>query len=301
MRHSPRGEQSTDKCTVTLSPRFFAESQDQSTIPSHVSIDERFSDFWPSAHRLSRSITTTEPLAHEKSFVPSHHDTTSLSGQNESMSDMASPSTTRTELTSPVGHSNLHFSASKTKDTNPRPIKEVQGSRPSISTRIQSPLEDQTATRHTKYVSPPSSAAIVQAALPLFQGIVTPPQNQSHLPNPLASTLVRDALLNYANQLYKCPFEPTPGLAVPPVPYGLTSPQHPYRTQLLPLLRNLKLLHPEYIPILLLLGCVYQAIGDYVASIHENEEILKIDENFVRLAFQPSFAYLSNTDENSTI
>ena len=28
----------------------------------------------------------------------------------------------------------------------------------------------------------------------------------------------------------------------------------------------MKLLHPEYIPILLLLGCVYQAIGDYVGG-----------------------------------
>jgi len=86
------------------------------------------------------------------------------------------------------------------------------------------------------------------------------------VPNPFASTLARDALLAYAHRLFKYPFQPLPLVApilnIGPRNAPSSSPEHPYSTQLLPLLHGMKKLHPKHLPILLLLGCVHYAVGD---------------------------------------
>lgn len=70
----------------------------------------------------------------------------------------------------------------------------------------------------------------------------------------------RDHLLAYAHQLYS------------------TS---PYDQNLLPLLHTLHDLHPCHLPSLLLLACVYYTHHNYKASLHYNQQILTIDENYV--------------------
>jgi protein O-GlcNAc transferase len=55
-----------------------------------------------------------------------------------------------------------------------------------------------------------------------------------------------------------------------------------YRSRLLPLLSNLRALHPRHLPTLLLLACVYHAVGEFDTSLALNEEILSIDPNYVR-------------------
>ncbi|KAI5124687.1 hypothetical protein M0805_004295 [Coniferiporia weirii] len=98
--------------------------------------------------------------------------------------------------------------------------------------------------------------------------------------NPVASSLARDALLVYAHRLFNSPLQPVdPAPAIPVV--DPKSAEHPYTTHLLPLLLELRTLHPRHLPTLLLLGCVYHAIGEYSASISQNEEILRIDGAYV--------------------
>lgn len=96
-------------------------------------------------------------------------------------------------------------------------------------------------------------------------------------PNPLASTVARDAMLVYARRIFHAP----------PVPESEDSSSRAesvksfYRTNVLPLLQNLRTLHPRHVPCLLLLGCVYHAVGDYAESLAINDELLEVDENFV--------------------
>lgn len=109
------------------------------------------------------------------------------------------------------------------------------------------------------------------------------------VPNPHASTLARDALLAYAHRIYNTPFSPSVlGHPIPePLP-ELTSPEHPYTAKLLPLLQNLQSVHPTHLPILLLLGCVHYATGNYTESKLRNEEILSLDGNYVSLHYNAS-------------
>lgn len=128
----------------------------------------------------------------------------------------------------------------------------------------------------------PSSLDYIKTAIPLFKNMTRVQDGvkasvSGNLPNPLASSLARDSMLIYARRMFH----------MPPVPPGLDENARQerikdvYRTQLLPLLRNLHSLHPRHIPILLLLGCVYYAIGDFAESLAVNNEILRIDEKFV--------------------
>lgn len=50
---------------------------------------------------------------------------------------------------------------------------------------------------------------------------------------------------------------------------------------LLPLLHTLAKVHPGHLPTLLLLSCVYYSAGQYELSVHYNEEILRIDPEYV--------------------
>ena len=103
--------------------------------------------------------------------------------------------------------------------------------------------------------------------------------------NPLASALTRDALLMYAHRIYDSLASPLPS-GLSPVPDNSpsmdpTSPDHPYTTQLLPLLLSLRRLHPQHLPTLLLFSCVLYAAGHLNQSLAVNSQILHIDPNYV--------------------
>lgn len=290
MRSSPLATQSTDKRTAHLSPGLVAGVQDPPIIPSLIRVSETLSEFWPSEHRFSGSVTTSEPLSSEGVYLPSDYDTAGLSDQNESTSSLKSPSTVvtdieRTSPTTPVlaGVDPAHPAVISNKAAESNIASAAHG-RQDLLTSTPPSTEAQSFTGNSRFLHhtpQPTRRAVLRAALPLFQSSLSLPPTQSRLPNPLASTLARDTLLTYAHRIFKSPFQPTPGLAISPVVCEPSSPQHPYNTQLLPLLRNLKLLHPKHIPILLLLGCVCHAVGDYAGSLEQNQEILNIDENFV--------------------
>lgn len=104
--------------------------------------------------------------------------------------------------------------------------------------------------------------------------------------NPLASSVGRDAIMTYAHRLYQelgAGSNPSQYIvsAVPvfDVAQNMTSPGD----QLISLLNTLRALHPQHLPILLLLGSVHYSQGSYVASLRLNNEILKIEPQYVIL------------------
>lgn len=78
----------------------------------------------------------------------------------------------------------------------------------------------------------------------------------------LATPEKRDYLLSYAHQLYS------------------SEPQSP---QLLPLLHTLEALHPDHLPTLLLISCVYYSRGELESSLYYNKRLLQIDPSYVSL------------------
>ncbi|EIN13738.1 hypothetical protein PUNSTDRAFT_140213 [Punctularia strigosozonata HHB-11173 SS5] len=100
---------------------------------------------------------------------------------------------------------------------------------------------------------------------------------------PFGNSVARDAMLTYAYRLYETPEHPPPGLSHFPMfnPSPASSPKDVYQAQLIPLLANLRSLHPNHLPTLLLLGCVYHAVGEYQSCLDINQQILDIDPNFV--------------------
>lgn len=160
----------------------------------------------------------------------------------------------------------------------------------------------QPSAREERRVVPPSSLSwlvshFITLGRPESQanpsGSTLSPTRSQNAPNPFASTLARDALLAYAHRVFKYPFQPLPLVApilkIGPRNVPSSSPEHPYSTQLLPLLRGMKKLHPNHLPVLLLLGCVYYAVGDYEASIVQHNDILTIDSSFVGILPTPVF------------
>ncbi|KAI0778188.1 TPR-like protein [Trametes elegans] len=59
------------------------------------------------------------------------------------------------------------------------------------------------------------------------------------------------------------------------------TPDHIYRNRLLPLLLAMRELHPNHIPVLLLLACTYYALGDLETSLSISQHILSLNENYV--------------------
>ncbi|KAL5495255.1 hypothetical protein ACEPAI_718 [Sanghuangporus weigelae] len=128
-----------------------------------------------------------------------------------------------------------------------------------------------------------TASSFVRTALPmLMQSNTLQPSSSGHtVPNPLASTLARDSLLIYAHKIFNSFSIPGSTVDNSHAPSDVTSPDHPYNSQLLPLLQRLRILHPEHLPTLLLLGCVHYAVGNHKESLAVNEGILQIDANFV--------------------
>ena len=106
------------------------------------------------------------------------------------------------------------------------------------------------------------------------------------LPNPFASSLSRDALMAYAYHLYNSPSEPLAGLTATPLINTLAMfthgpPEEVYRLRLLPLLMTLRSLHPNDLPILLLLSCTHYALGEYDSCLRISQDMLRIDPDYV--------------------
>ncbi|TKY86779.1 hypothetical protein EX895_004419 [Sporisorium graminicola] len=88
----------------------------------------------------------------------------------------------------------------------------------------------------------------------------------------VTSPEVRDQLLQYAHGLY------TQGAPQADAAAKGTDKLHP---TLLPLLHTLHKLHPDHLPTLLLLSCAYYAANNYAGSLWYNNQILRIDPNYV--------------------
>lgn len=86
----------------------------------------------------------------------------------------------------------------------------------------------------------------------------------------LATPEKRDYLLSYAHQLYS------------------SEPQSP---QLLPLLHTLEALHPDHLPTLLLISCVYYSRGELESSLYYNKRLLQIDPSYVSLLVDDDFSF----------
>ncbi|GAA5980516.1 hypothetical protein JCM10908_001676 [Rhodotorula pacifica] len=114
-----------------------------------------------------------------------------------------------------------------------------------------------------------SSAATTGVAVPPAAGGAYPPQPQYGIPGQnttaaeyaaLATPEKRDYLLTYAHQLYS------------------TEPHSPH---LLPLLHTLEALHPDHLPTLLLISCVYYSRGELESSLYYNKRLLQNDPSYV--------------------
>lgn len=106
--------------------------------------------------------------------------------------------------------------------------------------------------------------------------------------NPLASSLGRDAVMTYAYRMYQGQQSSAPSSELSAIPVfdplpDMTSSEHVYTSQLIPLLTTLRALHPQHLPILLLLGSVHYAMEDYATSSRLNEEILSLDPEYVSI------------------
>lgn len=103
----------------------------------------------------------------------------------------------------------------------------------------------------------------------------------------LFSTLGRDAILAYAQRLYNEEGVPAPFKLTPTplfTPSQSVKKENIYSSHLLPLLYMLRKAHPDHIPTMLLLSCVYYAMGNYQESLDLNEHLLKIEPQCVRSA-----------------
>ncbi|KAI0932202.1 hypothetical protein AcW2_000893 [Taiwanofungus camphoratus] len=104
--------------------------------------------------------------------------------------------------------------------------------------------------------------------------------------NPFATAMARDAAMAYAYNLYESPANPPPaGLTSLPLAHSNTpivlSTENIYRFRLLPLLTSLRSVHPDHLPVLLLLACTYHALGEYESSLALCFQILAIDSTCV--------------------
>lgn len=129
--------------------------------------------------------------------------------------------------------------------------------------------------------------------LPTAQHPGLPPAPPSIDPHPVAgpgaalsTSLARDAMMAYAYYLYDTPGPGKTPLGLTSVPILHTpphteAPDRVYRERLLPLLLALRDIHPNHIPILLLLACTYFALGDLHTSLAISQQILTINANYV--------------------
>ncbi|OBZ79823.1 hypothetical protein A0H81_01134 [Grifola frondosa] len=149
--------------------------------------------------------------------------------------------------------------------------------RPLLSIDAATSLSSQPLSLHSYGISPVlDQQAFIQALQAANNPVLS-------TPNPLASTLARDAIMASAYYIYDYPNHPYPGLTSVPLstpPPASHTLEHSYRSRLLPLLLALRSFHPHYLPILLLLACTYHVLGDYESSLAISCEMLQIDSNY---------------------
>ncbi|KAA1466908.1 hypothetical protein DENSPDRAFT_766865 [Dentipellis sp. KUC8613] len=140
--------------------------------------------------------------------------------------------------------------------------------------------------------SPLVGGGIIASGLPVSPGLLplvrvqqaASPSQPSAAGNPFADAAVRDAVLNYAYKLFEeSTRSSTSGLSHVPRAAAISrnrSPDETFTAGLLPILSSLRLLHPAYSAILLLLGCVHFSLGDFEASLLVNRQISSTDPNY---------------------
>lgn len=85
----------------------------------------------------------------------------------------------------------------------------------------------------------------------------------------VASPAKRDLMLSYAHTLYS---------------------QDSTSKELLPLLHTIESIHPDHLPTLLLISCVYYTRGELESSLYYNKRLLAFDPNYVRSCLVTSFS-----------
>ncbi|GAA5914406.1 hypothetical protein JCM6882_008223 [Rhodosporidiobolus microsporus] len=124
------------------------------------------------------------------------------------------------------------------------------------------PAQAPSAASHPGAPGHPSSAVAQQQAAPLPVATVSGPGD---LTNPsvlasVASPQKRDYLLSYAHALYA---------------------KDPQSDELLPLLHTIESMHPDHLPTLLLVSCVYYTRAELESSLYYNKRLLGFDPTYV--------------------
>lgn len=237
--------------------------------------------FWPKQRIITKTpmpLSFADRITHLGASRRPHPSSNpgSLSNSSSTIAGSAITTVEDTSYESPIGNKDrggAHSEQDAGPTDTPSPLAPYPGSAPKL------PGPSAARSGGTTYVA----SALIKTALPLLmqsEALQTSSASGT-VPNPLASTLARDSLLVYAHQIFRS--SSIPGALVHPSRRTLdvTSPEHAYNTQLLPLLNRLRILHPRHLPTLLLLGCVYYAVGNFKESLSINEEILQIDEYYV--------------------
>ncbi|CDO71565.1 Glycosyltransferase Family 41 protein [Trametes cinnabarina] len=154
---------------------------------------------------------------------------------------------------------------------------------PAFPAPAPSPAMPPSTSMRARHGHPPGPISLPPLAPPPLPPI--PPAAVG--PHSLFSTsLARDAMMAYAYYLYDSPGPGRTPLGLTPVPIVHSPPEDEspdiiYRNRLLPLLLALREIHPNHIPILLLLACTYYALGDLETSLAISYQILAINANYV--------------------
>lgn len=160
-------------------------------------------------------------------------------------------------------------------------FKFPSSSKPGITTHIRS-MDKLESSRSIDRVLPQDSISLNNSLNTLTDSLPSSSLNYGD-PN-------RDALLTRAYQLYHAPRQPLIPSALPQGTENL------YRSQLLPILNNLRDIRPTNVNVLLLLSCTYHALGDMRTSINISLETLAIVSDCVKYLHSPSHSLVEFLD-----
>jgi len=123
--------------------------------------------------------------------------------------------------------------------------------------------------------TPPTSAAKTinqdpsPSSLPASHPPAPPsPATSASLLASVASPAKRDMMLSVAHNMYS---------------------QDSTSMELLPLLHTIESIHPDHLPTLLLISCVYYTRGELESSLYYNKRLLNYDPNYVSIRIGPSY------------
>lgn len=162
------------------------------------------------------------------------------------------------------------------EDVGKLPIPSTAGSsKPALPSQASAALvhlsssstQPSTATEAELAALPTASAptSLSQPNVPAPPALVDPSRASLSRPETLASVASspakRDYLLSYAHALYA---------------------KEPQSEELLPLLHTIESMHPDHLPTLLLISCVYYTSGELESSLYYNKKLLEYDPSYVR-------------------